>query len=151
MQNKTTKPATKRKWPVVTHGEVFGRYLQQARRRAGLTLLQAAAEAGVGTSYLCHLENGKVREPRLLILGRLVRLYRLNAAEALGRVGFPLAPLEDFLGAGEPPVIIPELGDLTRAEQQFIQELVASLARAREGDRPHYPGATGRSQLTPGP
>ena len=90
---------------------VLGRTVRGYRQRAGLSLLRAAAAAGISDAYLSRLEHGR-RHPSARTLDRLVVALAVPAREA-----------EELRAlAGHPPrdpltpltVIDPALADVVR-------------------------------------
>jgi transcriptional regulator with XRE-family HTH domain len=67
-------------------GASVGERLRERRRALGLTLKEAAREAGISTSYLSSIEIGN-SVPSLPILARLVGVLGLSLNEVLRNVG----------------------------------------------------------------
>ena len=67
-------------------GASVGERLRERRRALGLTLKEAAREAGISTSYLSSIETGN-SVPSLPILARVVGVLGLSLNEVLRNVG----------------------------------------------------------------
>ena len=65
----------------ITTSAALGRAMRGYRQRAGLSLLRAAAAAGVHHTYLSRLEHGK-RHPSARTLDRLVVALSVPSSEA---------------------------------------------------------------------
>ena len=67
-------------------GASVGERLRERRRALGLTLKEAAQNAGISTSYLSSIETGR-SVPSLPILARVVGVLGLSLNEVLRNVG----------------------------------------------------------------
>lgn len=98
-----------------TLAKLVGAALTQSRTAAGFTQEQAAEALGIGAEAVSRMERGVVI-PSLPRLAEFAELYN--------------CPVESFLGkaAGQPAglalAITRMLGNLDRADRQFVYELV---------------------------
>lgn len=133
-------------------GASVGERLRERRRALGLTLKEAAREAGISTSYLSSIEIGN-SVPSLPILARVVGVLGLSLNEVLRNVGktvlrtgrleanepgVRVASHEDLLlevafvvsGAGEPGTCpVPTTG-----HEVFVYVLEGALEVTVDGD-----------------
>ena len=58
--------------------------LRLYRLRTGLSVTQAATEAGINRSYLYDLEAGRSKNPSIAVLRALSGVYGLTVAEMIG-------------------------------------------------------------------
>ncbi|RNI20717.1 helix-turn-helix domain-containing protein [Flexivirga caeni] len=73
------------------HNETIGQLLRRARERSGLSLRQAAAEAGMGKTQLAAWERDEVDSPELGNLLRLAAVLGIDATEACAAAGYDIA------------------------------------------------------------
>ena len=91
-------------------GASVGERLRERRRALGLTLKEAAHEAGISTSYLSSIEIGR-SVPSLPILARVVGVLGLSLHEVLRDVGRTVVRT-GRLETGEPGVRVASHEDL---------------------------------------
>lgn len=65
--------------------------LRLYRMRTGLSVTQAATEAGINRSYLYDLEAGRSKNPSIGVLRALSNVYGLTVAEMIGDEEPPLS------------------------------------------------------------
>ena len=73
------------------HNETIGQLLRSARERSGLSLRQAATEAGIGKTQLAAWEHDEVDSPELGNLLRLAAVLEIDATEACAAAGYDIA------------------------------------------------------------
>lgn len=73
------------------YNETIGQLLRSARERSGLSLRQAATEAGIGKTQLAAWEHDEVDSPELGNLLRLAAVLEIDATEACAAAGYDIA------------------------------------------------------------
>jgi transcriptional regulator with XRE-family HTH domain len=66
------------------HPQRIGRVLKTLREQRGLSQIDLARQAKVTNVYLSMLENGKRKNPSLLLLRRLAKALGVPVTELLG-------------------------------------------------------------------
>lgn len=128
----------------------FCENLRQARRRAGLTQLQAARALGVTPSAYCGYETGK-REPDLAKLLRLCRLLDTPCDALLGLPAAQLTAPQDADLSGEEAALLSSFRDLdahgrrllllvAQEELRRVQSAAARLVPFRVSEQPAAAG-----------
>src|SRR3990172_1711591 len=92
----------------MTDQDSFGAYLRRLRESKGLSLRQAAKDAGVSSGYLSQIEGekrgkrktGEHFAPHPQILKRLAEVYHVPAQDLFERAGF-FEKQKDFFGFSE--------------------------------------------------
>src|SRR3990172_1218298 len=92
----------------MTDQDSFGAYLRRLRESKGLSLRQAAKDAGVSSGYLSQIEgekrgkrkSGEHFAPHPQILKRLAEVYHVPAQDLFERAGF-FEKQKDFFGFSE--------------------------------------------------
>ena len=62
--------------------------LKKLRAVKGMSLRQVELKTGVSNSYLCQLENGKIKEPSPHILRKLARVYDVDLIDLMKLAGY---------------------------------------------------------------
>lgn len=103
--------------------------LRDARSRAGLSLRQVAARAGISNGYLSLIESGQVRQPAPKYLHALAETYGISYALLMELAGHavPSQPGDDVGSVPE------EFVNLSAGERQQVRAF-ASFLRASRGD-----------------
>ncbi len=67
----------------------LGIVLHEARLRAGLTLREVEAAAGISNAYISQMESGYICEPSPFVLKKLSKVYRFSYRKLFDAVGYP--------------------------------------------------------------
>lgn len=70
---------------------IFGKNVRRARKAAGLSQVDLAADAGMAKSYMSEVERGR-RNPTVAVISRIARALGINAADLMS--GIPEAVTE---------------------------------------------------------
>lgn len=111
--------------------ELIGRRVREERQKAGLSLAQLAAAAGVTKTYLVRLEN-QTGNPSVEIVAQIAEALDLTVADLVG------GPVIRYVGddADVPPSLraFADEAELTSADVRMLASI-----RWRDNDRPTTP------------
>lgn len=108
--------------------KVLGRRVREERQKAGLSLSQLAAAAGVTKAYLVRLEN-QAANPSVEIVGQIAEALDLTVADLVG------GPVIRFVG--DDSEVTPSLRAFAdRAQLSSSDVTMLASIKWREGERP---------------
>lgn len=104
--------------------------LKDARSRAGLSLRQVAARAGISNGYLSLIESGQVRQPAPKYLHALAETYGISYALLMELAGHAVASQPGGDDVSHEPE---EFVDLSAGERQQVRAFASFLRASRSG------------------
>jgi transcriptional regulator with XRE-family HTH domain len=107
-------------------------HLKEARKRTDLTLREVEDATGISNAYLSQLESGRIKKPSPTILFKLAGCYKIPYEHLLELAGHPVPQHPDGKALRPNFRLGDDLGNLTKEEEQKLQEYLEFL-RSKKG------------------
>jgi transcriptional regulator with XRE-family HTH domain len=103
----------------------LGKRIRELRQIAGLSQSELADRIGVHSSYIGHLETGRIKLPSQDILLKMAKVLDASSEDLLRAAGY-LPPEAPNLDLADPKLrfYLSSLGDLPEEDRQLIIEII---------------------------